>query len=166
MRKAELVMALVMAVFSIYIMYKSYELPIGWIPKEGPGGGAFPFWLGAGMLITSLWTVLKCLRGTAQFSKVTDVPYMDRRTLTVFIQVAGSIIVMVGLSHSIGIYGSVPLFLFYYMKVLGRHSWTLCMSCAVLAPVLIFMFFEIALNITLPKGYTEPLFYPIYDLVY
>ena len=41
MRKAELIMALVMAVFSVYIMWKSTELPIGWIPEEGPGGGAF-----------------------------------------------------------------------------------------------------------------------------
>ncbi len=42
MRVAELVMAAVMAVFSLYIMWKSAELPIGWIPDEGPGGGARP----------------------------------------------------------------------------------------------------------------------------
>ena len=51
MRKAELIMALVMAVFSVYIMWKSTELPVGWIPEEGPGGGAFCLWLGAGMLV-------------------------------------------------------------------------------------------------------------------
>jgi hypothetical protein len=32
-----------------------------------------------------------------------------------------------------------------------------------LTPVVTFFFFEIALHITLPKGYTEPLFYPLYD---
>ena len=51
MRVAELVMAAVMALFSLYLMWKSTELPIGWLPGRGPGGGAFPFWLSAGMLI-------------------------------------------------------------------------------------------------------------------
>ena len=32
MRLAELVMATVMAAFSLYLMWKSAELPIGWIP--------------------------------------------------------------------------------------------------------------------------------------
>ena len=51
MRSAELVMAVVMAIFSVYLMWKSAELPIGWIPQEGPGGGALPFWLAAGCLV-------------------------------------------------------------------------------------------------------------------
>ena len=51
MRIAEFSMALVMAIFSVYLMWKSTELPIGWIDGEGPGGGAFPFWLALGMLI-------------------------------------------------------------------------------------------------------------------
>jgi hypothetical protein len=42
-RVAELAMAILMGVFSLYLMYKSAELPIGWIPDEGPGGGAWPF---------------------------------------------------------------------------------------------------------------------------
>ena len=50
MRRAEYVMAVVMAIFSLYLMWKSAELPIGWEPKRGPGGGAFPFWLSLGML--------------------------------------------------------------------------------------------------------------------
>lgn len=51
MRIAEFVMAVVMAVFSLYLMWKSMELPIGWLPGRGPGGGAFPFWLSLGMFL-------------------------------------------------------------------------------------------------------------------
>ena len=32
-------------------------------------------------------------------------------------------------------------------------------------PVATFLFFEIALKITLPKGYTEPAFYPLYEML-
>ena len=51
MRRAELLMALILGVFSVYLMVKSAELPIGWIPNEGPGGGAFPLWLAFEMLL-------------------------------------------------------------------------------------------------------------------
>ena len=36
----------------------------------------------------------------------------------------------------------------------------------VLTPVFIFCLFDWALTIPLPKGISEPLFYPIYDLIY
>ena len=43
MIRAEYTMAALMAAFSLYTMWKSAELEIGWIPNQGPGGGAFPF---------------------------------------------------------------------------------------------------------------------------
>ena len=68
MRKAELVMAVAMAVLSAYMMWKSAELPIGWIPDQGPGAGAFPFWLSAGMLLCCIWIVVRWFRRTSPLS--------------------------------------------------------------------------------------------------
>jgi hypothetical protein len=165
MRRAELVMAIVLAVFSGYLMWKSAELEIGWIPKRGPGPGAFPFWLAAGMLVCSLWVILRWFRGVGQFAK-SEEPYMDRHALNQFLLGAGSLGVMIGLIHFIGVYGSVPLFLIFYMRVLGGHTWLKTATLAIVTPIATFLFFEIALKITLPKGLTEPMFYPIYDLIY
>ena len=163
MRRAELVMAIVMAILSVYLMWKSAELPVGWISGEGPGGGAFPFWLAAGMLACTIWIIVRWVRGTSPFSQSEEV-YMDRRTLRMFLIVAGAITVMIGAIHIIGIYFSVPLFLIFYMRFLGGHRWAVTAAFAVAIPVFIFFFFEVALNITLPKGQTEPLFYPLYDI--
>ena len=66
----------------------------------------------------------------------------------------------------IGIYGALPLFLLFYLRVLGRHSWWLSGSLALLIPVVIFYFFEIILKIILPKGITEPLFLPLYKMFF
>jgi hypothetical protein len=60
----------------------------------------------------------------------------------------------------------VPLFLLYYIRFVGGHSWLLTGTIAATMPVATFLFFEIALTIELPKGYTEPMFYPIFDLFY
>ena len=163
MRVAELVMACVMAVFSLYLMWKSTELPIGWLPGEGPGGGAFPFWLSLGMLVTCLWVILRWIARASPPSRSTE-PYMTRPTVESFLLVAGALSVMIVLIHVIGVYGAVPLFVIFYIRFLGRHSWMTAGSLAVCTPVAAFFFFEIALKKTLPKGFTEPLFYPLYDI--
>ena len=152
-----------MALCAIGLMVKSAELPVGWIEGEGPGGGAFPFWLGAGMLVCCIWTFVKWLRGRSPYSG-SDEPYMDRQSLMLFVTAAGSLTVMIGLMHFIGVYFAVPALLVFYVRFVGRHSWWLTSALAVATPVVTFFFFEIALRITLPKGHTEPMFYPLYDI--
>lgn len=163
MRRAELVMAVVMAILSIGLMAKSAELPVGWIPQEGPGGGAFPFWLSAGMLVCCGWIIVNWIRRSSPVSR-SEESYMDGHSLAIFVTAAGSLAVMIGLIHVIGVYFAVPLFLVFYMRFVGKHSWPLSGALAVCIPIAAFFFFEVALRITLPKGKTEPLFYPLYDM--
>jgi hypothetical protein len=158
-------MGIIMVIFSLYLMWKSAELPIGWLPGEGPGGGAFPFWLSAGMLICSFWIILRWIRKKSPPSRSTA-PYMEKQAFKLFLIGAGSLAVMIGSIHIIGVYGAIPLFLIFYMRFLGRHSWGTTGALAVGMPIVTFLFFEIALTITLPKGLTEPLFYPVYDFFF
>jgi hypothetical protein len=158
-------MAGVMAIFSSYLMWKSAELPIGWISGEGPGGGAFPFWLSAGMLICAFWVMVRWVRKSSMPSRSTE-PYMDKRSFRLFLIGAGSLAVMIGSIHIIGVYGAIPLFLIFYMRFQGHHRWLTTGALAASTPVVLFLFFEIALRITLPKGLTEPLFYPLYDFFF
>ncbi len=169
MRRAELIMAVVMALFSAYLMWKSAELPVGWIPRSGPGGGAFPFWLGAGMLVCCLWIIVRWVRRTSPPSRSTE-PYMDSRSLQLFLIGAGSLTAMIGLIHLVGVYVSVPLYLIFYLRWVGHHPWPLTGSVGAITPVVTFFLFEIGLKIELPKGYAGDLFlndlvyYPLYDI--
>ena len=165
MRMAELVMGLVMGVFSLYLMWKSAELPIGWIAGEGPGGGSWPFWLATGMLACCIAIVVRGAKGLTPESR-SEEPFMDFRAFRLFLLNAGALTVMIGLFHIIGAYGAIPAFLIFYLRFMGGHSWRLTGAFAVVTPVLTFLFFEIALQKTLPKGYTEPLFLPIFDFFY
>ncbi len=157
MRMAELVMAVVMAVFSLYLMWKSAELPIGWIPGEGPGGGAWPFWLATGMLLCCIAIVYRWARRLTPESRSEDV-YMDGRAFKLFLLNAGALAAMIGLFHIVGAYGAIPAFLIFYLRLMGGHSWRLTGTFAVVTPVITFLFFEIALQKTLPKGFTDPWF--------
>jgi putative tricarboxylic transport membrane protein len=163
MRRAELIMAVVLGLFSAYLMWESAKLPIGWIPGEGPGGGAFPFWLSAGMLLSTVWILVRALRGLTPQSQSSE-PYFDSQSAVLIGLVVGALVLMIALIHWIGVYGAIPLFFVFYMKIIGRHSWLQTAAFAILAPIVTFFFFEILLHITLPKGATEPLFYPLYDI--
>ena len=163
MRRAEIVTAVLMAALSIYFMVKSAELPIGWIEDEGPGGGAFSFWLAAVMLVCSVFIAINWYRRVSPPSQ-SDEPFMDSYAVKMFLLVGGGVTVMIGLVHVVGMYGAIPLFLLYYIRFLGRHSWTTTLAISFAAPVIAFFFFDVALRIVLPKGYLEPLFYPLYDI--
>ncbi|WP_420404802.1 tripartite tricarboxylate transporter TctB family protein [Nisaea sp.] len=163
MRRAELVTAVVLAAFSIYLMWKSTELNIGWVEYEGPGGGAWPFWLAGIMLICNIWTIVNWVRRATPQSRSVE-QFMDAHAIRMFVLVGGSVVALVALVHFIGVYGAVPVFLLFYLRVLGRHTWRLTLPVAVIAPVVIFFFFDVAMRIVLPKGYLEPLFYPLYDI--
>jgi putative tricarboxylic transport membrane protein len=164
-RTAELLMALLMAAFSIYLMVKSTELEIGWIEEEGPGGGTWPFWLATIMLISCGGILFNWFRKHGSIATSTKT-YIEAHVLGDVAAVAGALIVTVALFSFIGIYGALPLFLIFYLRFMGKHSWSLTATLTVLIPVVIFYFFEITLKIILPKGVTEPLFIPLYKIFF
>jgi hypothetical protein len=164
-RTAELLMAIMMGAFSIYLMFKSYELPIGWIDNEGPGGGAWPFWLSTIMLISCLGILYNWFRKHGPVASSEKV-YIESHVLVDVAAVTGSLIITVALFSYVGIYGALPLFLIFYLRFLGKHSWKLTTTLTILIPVVIFYFFEITLKIILPKGITEPLFIPLYKMFF
>ena len=163
MRRAEIITAVLMAALSIYLMVKSAELPIGWIEDEGPGGGAFSFWLAAMMLLCCVWIAVNWFRRKSPQS-VSEERYMDPAARKKFLLVGGGITAMIALVHVVGMYGAIPVFLIYYIRFLGRHTWPTTMMISVSTPIVTFFFFDVLMRIFLPKGYLEPLFLPLYDI--
>jgi putative tricarboxylic transport membrane protein len=164
-RTAELLMAIALTLLSLAFMYKSAELNIGWVQGRGPGAGAWPFWLSVGMLLASLATLYRWYRRVTPESRSTEV-FMSRGAVSIVgTAVAALTALLIGI-HTIGIYISLILFLFFFVRIVGRHSWPTTIGIALLTPIFIFGLFEWALTIPLPKAYSEPLFYPLYDLIY
>ncbi len=164
-RTAELVFAILLALCSIGLMIKSAELRIDWVPERGPGSGAWPFWLSAGMLLACVATIIRWFRKVTPESTNYDL-YMTRETALLVGISSGSIVFLLVVTHLLGIYAALFLFLLFYLKFVGRHSWLVTVAMTVVVPVFIFCLFEWALKIPLPKSISEPLFYPIYDLMY
>ncbi|MDH4247920.1 MAG: tripartite tricarboxylate transporter TctB family protein [Deltaproteobacteria bacterium] len=158
MRRAEIIAAGILAVLSVYFMWMSMELPIGWVPERGPGGGAFPFALSTGMLVCSVVILLQAwFRRVPE--NVQEAPFLDPETRRLLVVIGSALVIMVGLVHFVGMYVSIPLFVIFYMRYLGHHRWHITLTMAVIIPVGTFLFFEKLILILLPKGITERWFY-------
>jgi len=154
-----------MALLSIYLMFKSTELDVGFIKGEGPGGGFWPFWLSAGMLVSTIWIAINWYLRKSPPSQSTE-KFLDSYGLRMLLLVGGGVTVFIGLTHILGFYGAILVFLIYYIRFLGHHSWGATLAIAFTTPVVTFLFFDIAMRIVLPKGYLEPLFLPLYDFFF
>lgn len=155
---ADRVIALALMALSLYFMWHATVLPIGWNGMTGgPGGGAFPFWLSAIMLAAAGGIFVRSLR-QGQSSG----PFFDRSMIRAVAMVSTSLIVTIALIPLVGAYIAIPLFLIWYLRFYGGHSWFLTGCLTIGTPIFLFFFFEVTLRILLPKGITEPWFFPLY----
>jgi len=159
MLTADRAMAVALLAFSLYLMWHSTVLPIGWNGQTGgPGGGAFPFWLSAVMLACSGGVLVRSLRGGSSYSGA----FFDPDTLRSVVSVAIAVVACIALLPWGGAYVALPLFLIWYLRIFGGRSWLLTAILSTATPVALFFFFEVTLKILLPKGLTEPWFIPLY----
>ena len=167
MRLGEIITAGVLALFSIYLMMESAKLNVGYITGEGPGGGAWPFWLSAIMLVCTGFIAFNWFQRTSPPSQ-SDEPVLDSYGKKSLLLVSGGILGFIALIDIISMYGAMAVFLIYYVRFLGRHSWLLTLMLAIALPIAFFFFFEGLMRITMPKGlaFTEPFYNILYDIIY
>lgn len=167
MRQGEISLVGLLALFSLYLMWKSTELPIGYVRGQGPGGGFWPFWLALGMLLSCLASAWNWWRANSPASR-SDEPFLDAFGWRTLLYVGGSVVAFVALISILSMYGAVAVFLLYYLRFLGRHSWFLTLTISLLLPIGLLFFFEAVMLISMPQGmsFTQPVFDLMYDIIY
>ncbi|GAA0291636.1 tripartite tricarboxylate transporter TctB family protein [Rhodovulum strictum] len=163
MLAADRLIALALMGLSIYFMWHAKALPIGWVPNAGPGGGAFPFWLSAIMLAAS---TLILLRSFVSHPHEGEKFFPDADAIPQIAGVVGLFVATIAVIPFIGTYLALMAFLFIYLKFFGHHGWLLIGILTLATPVVVFFFFEVTLKILLPKGWTEPFFFPLYAMFF
>ena len=164
-RTAELLMAIFTIVISILLMVKAADNRIGWVVGRGPGAGAWPFWLATVMLLASIATLVRWFQGKTPESRNYEA-FLDRDTVSIVGITVAALIALLGLTHFIGLYASLVLFLLFYLKIVGRHHWPAVIMLVGGIPLFVFALFEAGLQIPLPKAWSEEWFYPVYDVMY
>jgi hypothetical protein len=164
-KRAEIIIAVFLALCSAALMYKSAQNRITWNTEDNMGAGFLPFYLSLGMLICTVLTIIKFILKKSPQSK-DDSPFIDAEAFKYVFVTAGSLIVLVFAIGFLGIYFSLVFFLAFYLRYFSDKSKLFISIFSIITPVLTFLFFEWLLQIPLPQGVSEPLFYPVYDFMY
>ncbi|MBI2526731.1 MAG: tripartite tricarboxylate transporter TctB family protein [Candidatus Rokubacteria bacterium] len=148
MRAANLITAAILAAVGVLVLVDALRLGIRW-GTDGPQSGFFPFWLAVLLIGCCLAIAVKAGRRASPYAFVT------RQALGPVLAVVGPAAAFVVLTQAIGLYVAAALYLAFYMRWVGRHSWAAAAGLAVAFPVITFLVFERWFLVPMPKGPLE-----------
>ena len=148
MRKADIITASVLTALGILVLVEAVRLGFRWGP-DGPQSGFFPFWLAVILIAHSVAIIVRAIRRHSQ------VPFASREQLRSVLTVAVPAAVMVGVMQFVGLYVASALYLGFYVRAVGKHSWVTAVGLALCVPVVTFVVFERWFLVPLPKGPLE-----------
>src|SRR5258705_2723004 len=148
MRAADFVTASILMALGGVVLMDAIRLGIGW-GSDGPRSGFCPFWLALIMIMTCDVILLQTFRRESRQTFVT------REQLGHVLMVLLPAVAMVALTHFIGLYVAAALYIGFYMRAVGRHSWLSVIALSFAIPFTAFMIFELWFLVPMPKGPLE-----------
>lgn len=144
MDKRDLLAALVLAAFGLYVVFESARLP--YLSEFGPGPGFLPIWLGGGIFsLALLWIVGSLVRRERERPG----PWSGvGRALGVWLALATGIVLLPRLGFSL----SLALLTFILVRFLEHRPYGLALAVSVGVAVGFHLVFIVALGLSLPPG--------------
>jgi len=130
------------------VLFDAVRLGFGWGP-DGPRSGFFPFWLALIMVIVCGVIIAQAARG-GQGKR-----FVSREQLGSVLTVLWPAVAFVGLVRFVGLYVAAALYMGFYMRWVGRHSWVKVVAIALGIPIASFLIFEKWFLVPMPKGPLE-----------
>ena len=154
MRRADLVTAAALMGLGGVVISDAVRLGIGW-GDEGPRSGFFPFWLA--LLLAAMGAAIFVQALARRSAK----PFVTRERLIPVLKVLGPLAGFVvatdppGPWPGLGLYVAAALYVGFYMRWIGSHSWLAVAAVAVGFPLVTFYIFETWFLVPMPKGPLE-----------
>jgi hypothetical protein len=148
MRTADIITASLLTALGLLVLGEAIRLGFRWGP-DGPQSGFFPFWLAVILVGHSVAIVVRAIR------RHSEKPFVTREQMRSVLTVAVPAAAMVLVTQFFGLYLASALYLGFYVRWVGRHSWFVALALAVCVPVVTFVVFERWFLVPLPKGPIE-----------
>jgi putative tricarboxylic transport membrane protein len=148
MRVAEVVTASVLMLLGIIVIFDAVRLGFWWGPN-GPQSGFFPFWLALIMVVCCAAIITQSILHEA------GKRFVSREQLGPVLKVLWPAIAAVALMQYLGLYVTSALYMGFYMRWVGHHSWFTVFVLAIGIPVVTFLIFEKWFLVPMPKGPLE-----------
>ena len=148
MRAADLTTAAVLIAGGLLVIWDSLRIGVGW-GTDGPKSGFFPFWLALIMVGACLVIAAKAYRRADRTRFVR--PGAIAPVLKVLLPATAFVLS----THWIGLYAATVVYMGFYMRWIGRHSWLSVIVVSVTVAAVTFYVFEIWFLVPMPKGPLE-----------
>lgn len=148
MRAADIITASILFLFGGLVIVDAMRLGIGW-GMDGPKSGFFPFWLALIMMVCCAITVAQ------QARKAIRPRFVERDKLRPVLTVLWPAVAAVALMQWLGLYVASALYMGFYMRWVGRHSWIAVIALSLGIPLATFLIFEKWFFVPMPKGPLE-----------
>jgi putative tricarboxylic transport membrane protein len=144
LRRGDFWSGLALAALGTYIVMEAR----GWVymSEDGPGAGFFPLWYGSLMIVLSLFLVV----GTVLKPGVhAEVRWKDvSRALAAWVAFTASVALMPVLGFAV----SFALLTWFVVKVMCGESQRMALLTAIIGSAGFYALFELALDLSLPRG--------------
>jgi len=152
-RSAEIVTLCVLLSFAMLLAYDNRRTGISW-DSTGPQAGYFPFYLCVILAAACLWGLAKEFLTRSQPSETFVTRDQLRRVLQVFVPTLLFCLAM----QWLGLYVASFLLIAGFMVFVGRIAAWKSLVTGFLFSVIMFVTFQIAFDVIMPKGPLEALF--------
>jgi hypothetical protein len=152
MRSVEVVVYLILLAAALLLGYDNWRTGMSW-EADGPQAGYFPFYLSALLGAASVYgLVSKLMEGGASDAFVTREQF--RRVMQVFVPTLLFCLFM----QWLGLYVASFLLITGFMWIIGRIALWKSLLAGLLFSVIMFLTFDVAFDVIMPKGPLEAAF--------
>ena len=152
MRTMDIVVSLLLLGLAALLGWDSWRIGMSWA-DDGPQAGYFPFYLSLMMGAASVYGLVR-----AALSRVADHPFVLREPFGRVLQVLVPTLLFCILTQILGIYVASFLLIAGFMWWIGRIPVWISLLTAFLFSAAMFVTFEIAFDVIMPKGPLEAAF--------
>jgi len=149
MRKAEIWVSLAFMLLGIIVIADSIRLGFMW-GMSGPESGFFPFYLGVGVVISSV--IVFYNNFTLYRKEGAGKPLMPPGALKPILWVVIPSTAMVLITELVGLHIAAALYLVFYMRVVGKIGWVTTLLVSIISPLTLYITFDMLFLIPLPQG--------------
>src|SRR5215471_1361578 len=151
-RAVDIAVSLLLAAFAALMAWDNWRSGAGWA-SDGPKAGYFPFYLSLLLGGASLFGLAK-----AVVQRAKNAPFVNRDQLKRVMQVLVPTFLFCLFTQWLGIYVASLLLIAGFMRFIGRIAWWKSILTAIIFALAMFLTFDVAFDVLMPKGPLEALF--------
>jgi putative tricarboxylic transport membrane protein len=152
-RVAEVVVSLLLVVLALTLGFDNWRTGIGW-DSTGPQAGYFPFYLSVILGLASLYGLVATFLTRKEPSETFVTRAQLRRVMAVFVPT----LLFCLATQFLGMYVASFLLIAIFMRMVGKIALWKSLLTAFLFTAIMFVTFDIAFDVIMPKGPLEAAF--------